>query len=410
MNERPGKAARGPVAVRLGHPAEIRRRCREILAIGERGNLPHFDVRTDRLPAVAGIVADVTRKRYPDLAVPPHSRWRHFEIGGTDRWSALAQGLDRDERARVALDLVAPSVLLDAGAGDGWRFREAGTGREFARSEGLAVASFAMFSSGLFSSDPAQPLRADASALRTCATERLAEAFQAGPGNRLEGMEGRADLLRALGDALEARPDLFGSPPRIGGLFDYFRSLAAPPSAAELLETLLDALHPIWPARIPADGAGPGDVWYHASLRRGDGTDGLVPFHKLTQWLAYSLVEPLAKAEIPVRDLHELTGLAEYRNGGLFIDGGVLAPRDEGIYAGEHPPGAEPIVEWRALTVALLDRLAPLVRGQLGLDEARLPLAGLLEGGTWAAGRMLAHKARESGGPPVRLESDGTVF
>ena len=410
MSTPPGTPVRSPVAVRLGHPAEIRRRCHEILAIGERGTLPHFDVRADRLPAVADIVAGVTRERYPDLAVPPHSRWRHFEVGGTDRWNALAGGLDRHDRARAALDLVVPSVLLDAGAGARWRYREAGTGWEFTRSEGLAVASFAMFSAGMFSSVAARPLRTDASALRACGAERLAEAFQAGPGNRLEGMEGRAGLLRSLGRALECRPDLFGNPPRIGGLYDRFRALPAPPSAAEVLETLLDALHPIWPERIVVDGASLGDVWYHRSLRRADGTDRLVPFHKLTQWLAYSLMEPLAEAGIPMRDPHELTGLAEYRNGGLFIDAGVLAPRDKGVFAVEHPPGDELVVEWRALTVALLDRLAPLVRDRLGLDGAQLPLAGLLEGGTWAAGRMLASAAREGGGPPIRLASDGTVF
>ena len=405
-----GTAARSAVAVSLGRPSEIRRRCHEILAIGERGDLTHFDVRTDRLPAAAGIVADVTRRRYPDLAVPPHSRWRHFEIGGADRWAALSRGLNPDERARAALDLVIPSVLLDAGAGDGWRYREAVTGREYARSEGLAVASFAMFATGLFSSDPARPLRADARGLRSCSAERLTEAFQAGPGNRLEGMEGRAGLLRALGHAIEARPDLFGSPPRVGGLYDRFRALPAPPGAADVLETLLDAFHPIWPDRIVVDGAGLGDVWYHGSLRRDDRTDRLVPFHKLTQWLAYSLIEPLAGAGVPVRDSQELTGLAEYRNGGLFIDAGVLAPRDTEIFAAEHPPDSETIVEWRALTVGLLDRLAPLVRDQLGLDETQLPLAGLLEGGTWAAGRELAHRARAGGGPPIRLASDGTVF
>ena len=410
LNPPPGTPARSPVAVRLGRPAEIRRRCREILAIGERGALPHFDVRTDRLPAAADIVAGVTRERYPDLVVPPHSRWRHFEAGGRDRWNALARGLDPDERARAAFDLVVPSVLLDAGAGPGWRYREAGTGQEFARSEGLAVASFAMFSAGAFSSDAARPLRADASALRACGPERLAAALRAGPGNRLEGMEGRAGLLRALGEALEKRPDLFGSPSRVGGLYDRFRALPAPPSAAEVLETLLDALHPVWPERVVLHGASLGDVWRHPSLRRDDETDRLVPFHKLTQWLAYSLMEPLAEAGIRLRDPDGLTGLAEYRNGGLFIDAGVLEPREKEAFAVEHPPGAELVVEWRALTVALLDRLAPLVRDRLGLDGTQLPLAGLLEGGTWAAGRMLAREAREGGAPPIRLASDGTVF
>ena len=45
-----------------------------------------------------------------------------------------------------------------------------------------------------------------------------------------------------------------------------------------------------------------------------------MPLHKLSQWLAYSLIEPLQRAGIAVTDIDGLTGLAEYRNGGLFID------------------------------------------------------------------------------------------
>jgi Protein of unknown function (DUF1688) len=67
------------------------------------------------------------------------------------------------------------------------------------------------------------------------------------------------------------------------------------------------------------------------------------------------------------------------------------------------------IVEWRALTVALLDELAPLVRTALGLSAAQMPLACVLEGGTWAAGRVLA-TARRGGTPPLNITSDGTVF
>ena len=67
------------------------------------------------------------------------------------------------------------------------------------------------------------------------------------------------------------------------------------------------------------------------------------------------------------------------------------------------------IVEWRALTVALLDELAPLVRAELDLSEQQMPLACVLEGGTWAAGRLLAQRQR-GGLPPLNIVSDGTVF
>ena len=134
-----------------------------------------------------------------------------------------------------------------------------------------------------------------------------------------------------------------------------------------------------------------------------------MPFHKLSQWLSYSLVEPLEEAGIAVTALDQLTGLAEYRNGGLFMDTGVLLPRDPDLPARPLRPDDEAVVEWRALTVALLDRLAEGVRTALNRDSVSLPLAAILQGGTWAAGRRLAGELR-GGLPPLTIDSDGTVF
>ena len=107
-------------------------------------------------------------------------------------------------------------------------------------------------------------------------------------------------------------------------------------------------------------------------------------------------------------DLDALTGLPEYRNGGLLIDTGVLVlkhPTDDA-----YPVESELVVEWRALTVALLDEVAAAVRERLGLDAASFPLAKVLQGGTWTAGRRIARELRPDGGPPLRVASDGTVF
>lgn len=157
-------------------------------------------------------------------------------------------------------------------------------------------------------------------------------------------------------------------------------------------------------------------MWPHrwAGAATGSGNDpttgGWVPFHKLGQWLAYSLLEPLQWAGVQVSGLDALTGLAEYRNGGLFIDCGVIVPRDPRDLARTWKAGDEFIVEWRALTVTLLDELATLVRQRLGKTAEELPLACILEGGTWAAGRELAAELRGDGAPPLRIDSDGTVF
>jgi hypothetical protein len=144
-------------------------------------------------------------------------------------------------------------------------------------------------------------------------------------------------------------------------------------------------------------------VWAHPAA-------GKVPFHKLSQWLTYSLCEALELSSVRVSGIEELTGLAEYRNGGLFIDGGVLVPRGAALLDQAYDVSSPLVVEWRALTVSLLDRTAELVRARLGLSDAELPLARVLEGGTWAAGRKLALSRRAGGTPPLRIASDGTVF
>jgi hypothetical protein len=271
-----------------------------------------------------------------------------------------------------------------------------------------------MFEAGGFSSDPAEPLRADAERLMHLKAEEVADGFQSMVGNRLVGVEGRASLLASLGAAAAANPKVFAREDRArpGGLYDHLAAQAEDGRlpAPRILEALLEHLGPIWPSRLTLGGVPLGDTWRHPAIKRDDATNGLVPIHKLSQWLAYSLIEPLQWSGINVTDIDGLTGLAEYRNGGLFVDTGVLQLRDANQVWAEHDVASALVVEWRALTVALLDRLAEMVRKQLGRDAVSFPLAKVLQGGTWAAGRETARAHRADGSPPIRVVSDGTVF
>jgi hypothetical protein len=410
--------ARGPIDF-LRSPVAIRARCGDVLEAGLAGKLANFEIRLDRMPDVVARVLRITRAAYPDLRMPYHSRWNHFRAGGIDRVASFDERiakLDPDEQARIRFELAITSVLLDAGAGPRWSYREKETGKSFDRSEGLAVASYRMFLDGLFSGERERPLRADADGLDRLEAGPLARGFQVGPRNPMVGLDGRAELLLKLGSAMRAAPHLFasgsGGPPRLGGLYDHLRGRAVDGelSARRILACLLEGLGPIWPGRIELFGVNLGDVWRHPAAGGGAPTQGLVPFHKLSQWLAYSLVEPLEKSGVVVVGLDELTGLAEYRNGGLFVDDGVLAPKHEGVLEKAHAPDSEVVVEWRALTVALLDRVAVGVRKELGMSAEELPLVKVLEGGTWAAGREVAKEKRSDGSPPIRVESDGTLF
>ncbi len=394
----------------------VRERAGEILEVGLAGELVHFRVDVAKLAPTVDFVASVIRDNYPDLKVPLHARWRHFVFEGRDLWAEIAGRVswpDAKARARAEFDLAIGSVLLDAGAGPDWRYRDAATGLHIGRSEGLALASLRMFEAGLFSANANDPLRADAEKLVALSADELARGFGVSEANPMTGLEGRAALLQRLGRTMQANPQAFAidDTARAGGLFDVLAGNAqgALP-APDILRALLVHLGAIWPDRLTLGGISLGDCWHHSAIKRKDATNGMMPLHKLSQWLSYSLIEPLQRAGVAVTGIDGLTGLAEYRNGGLFIDSGVIALRDEAQAARPHPVDSELVVEWRALTVALLDRLLLPVRERLGVTAQDFPLGALLEGGTWAAGRRLAREKRTDGGPPLTIVSDGTVF
>jgi Protein of unknown function (DUF1688) len=400
-------------ALSLLNAKAVRDRAHRLFAIGLDDRLPNFRIDLARMDRTVDLVLETTRKAYPSLDVPFHSRWRHFD----NRWAALADQTEwpnRAARARAEFDLAIVSVFLDAGAGPSWRYRDPKTGAAVGRSEGLGLASLAMFAGGVFSADPLQPLRVDAAVLANLSVTDIERGLQVSTANPLVGIDGRADLLRRLGKLVASKPEIFGShdTPRPGGLFDRLAVLADDGRlpAPTILSELLQQLGPIWPSRLTLGGIALGDCWRHPTLTTADATSGLMPLHKLSQWLAYSLIEPLQTAGIDVTDIDGLTGLAEYRNGGLFVDSGVLAFRDAEDAQREHEVASSLVVEWRALTVALLDRVADGMRQRLKLDATSLPLAKVLEGGTWAAGRLLARQRRADVSPPIKVISDGTVF
>ena len=118
----------------------VRERAAQVLDRGRANTLIAYHFDESRIDAVVDTVLETTASRYPDGAIPPHSRWRHFEVGDINRWGQLPLPSDTLEQARIATELTVLSVVLDAGAGSAWRYVEAGTGLQLARSEGLGVA------------------------------------------------------------------------------------------------------------------------------------------------------------------------------------------------------------------------------------------------------------------------------
>lgn len=197
-----------------------------------------------------------------------------------------------------------------------------------------------------------------------------------------------------------------------------------------LWNVLMNGLAPIWPSSRTAINNVPlGDAWscnsmpqvtpppsgptfapFPNAIGQSNGVvapwESILPFHKLTQWLTYSLMQPMQSImKIHFAGQELLTGLPEYRNGGLFIDLGVLTLKKDDEQRGLQyyydycqrtgtknvevapmfEPGDDVVVEWRGVTVGFLDKLCAELNSVLRNDLAgnELSLAQVLEAGSW---------------------------
>ncbi|EXJ89320.1 hypothetical protein A1O3_02386 [Capronia epimyces CBS 606.96] len=419
----------------------VRERANRVFKIAKRGGLKHFHYKPECLPEVAHLVAHTISRAYgPDKyhEIPPHGRWQHFNVGGVDRVSRLLQGTrgtaDSKEQTRILIDLFFVSVLLDAGAGNQWKYREADAKSEtvYERSEGIAVASLYMFESGGFSSDSARARTVDGQALVNLDTEQFLSNFQISTHNPMVGVNARIQLLKDVGKSLLSLPDIFGPQGRPGNLLDYMLNSVTgtePLDYATLWSVLQRLLIPAWPKdRTNIGHQAIGDAWPLEVLKEeaqsADGNDvaaSIQPFHKLTQWLAYSLVVPFDKLlHLKWKHMELGTGLPEYRNGGLFVDMDVLRLKEDSLLAGQLTSGSvlpmfkadsDVVVEWRAMTVALLDQLHEMISTHFEALGIQISMAQMLEAGSWKAGRDLAASKRpQSKSSPILIDGDGTLF
>lgn len=393
----------GATDVPTGTAAAIRARAASVLAGSIEGSgEPVFRVDLSRMPVLVDLVLRELRRHGSVAAIPPPTLFRRFEAGGFDRWVAYAESIgfaDADEMGRAAGDLLAVTCAVEGSTGGGWSYADGVSGETCRGSAGLAVASFNMMTSGLFSSRALEPFRADARALAAIGADELASGLQVGGGNPLAGLGPRLDRLRRLGHLSAGAPDLFASreDPRPGGLWDAIlaRSGDGPVSAPGILDLVVAGFGTLWSTR----GDAVGDV--------GSLPDGLVPLHARALVLALSIAEALGWAGREVDGIEMLPPAADRILAELMIDSGLLTPREPVTVLALDSPA---VTLWRALSVALTDRLVTELRRNAGRDGKTMPLPAIVEGGILPAARTFAAKVRPHGRPAIAVESDGSVF
>ncbi|EGG11120.1 uncharacterized protein MELLADRAFT_33552 [Melampsora larici-populina 98AG31] len=448
----------------------IRESCQEVYNLSHSNKLEFWSIQPNQLPVLIDYCTNLIHRDFGTdyHKIPPHGRWRHFLVNDQDRITPLLTSWkstheDPLEPTRKLIDLFVVAVLMDAGAGDEWSFQEPTSqpqpqgNQGIGRSEGLAIGTLYGFMNGLFSSDPQVPHQVDPIGLKSLTLDQLSKSMQSRPGNQIVGLQGRTTLLNNLGSLLSTPSEFFPSRQlsRPGNLLDYLmdhpqvRPVPKPVMKGEIIvpvdvlwNLVIDqekGLGSIWPhlGREQVHGQFIGDVWNCKALETSKSQtlqDGFVSFHKLSQWLTYSLIEVMEKTLGWIfTGKEQMTGLPEYRNGGLLIDLDYLKPKPEAFINSlslqssienfdlqDLPalPASHPaIIEWRALTVIGLDQIKEGINQRLGLvgKKNELSLVQVLEAATWKGGREIAWKKRSVGGlgsagPPLKVVSDGTIF
>ncbi|KAH8547792.1 hypothetical protein BGW37DRAFT_535795 [Umbelopsis sp. PMI_123] len=418
----------------------VREQTKQIQQIAQTGRLQHFDIDLEKMEEVVRFVTLLVKRDFDDPSdMPSYSRWRHFEVGGKLRIKQLLSSwtsASPTEKAKRLIDLCVMSILLDVNPLHQWTYQEKSTGRLYKRTEGIAIAVLDIFKSGLFSSDPGDPNRVDASALADLTIEDLTSGFQLNAKNTLIGLEERINLIQHVTEMMKDYSNIFSSndksSSRPGNMLDYIlshpstvRSSKGNVIQMETLWSVVILLGELWARGSEVEGKAVGDVWLCEALRSAGFSDPYLPFHTTTQWLCYAIIEVLeTQLGITVDGKDQLTPLTDYPNGGLLLDTGFLILkkgdlesglsnyRRNSLLPGQPKMEVTPmfdindpvVVEWRALTITYSEIVASKVREKLRSRKS-LSLSQVLEGGIWNAGRELAEISRpNTQEPPIVIK------
>ena len=163
-------------------------------------------------------------------------------------------------------------MLLDAGAGANWMYLDPINQRYYSRSEGLAVASLNMFTTGYFSSLK-HPAEVDADGLLSIDAAELGTQLQVSHEKTLVGLNERVQVLHRLGHILKkSYMNTIGNNPIrlskwVDDLLSHSKKAGRFLSAKSLMISLLNQFSTLWPSEILIGSQGMGDVWRHPAIQ-----------------------------------------------------------------------------------------------------------------------------------------------
>ncbi|WP_068083400.1 DUF1688 family protein [Polycladidibacter stylochi] len=404
-------------ALYLLTPAAVRAQSQKLFELACQNTLSHSRLEKEKLAPLADKLIQLMQEKAQDGAIGPLTCWRDFECGALDRWGLIAGGRGfeaPEEMAYAAIDLAVVTSLFATEPNQHWQYDAPLSGETLQGREAMANAVLNMFTSGAFSAKAEDPLRVDAEILMALQDEEVTQSLQLTSRNALEGFKERTRRLRALGEALAMRGDLFeqGGDIRPGFLFHHLQEIAqeAPLTAAKLLDLLQEGISPVWKNAPTMDGVNLGDTAKHSMLGKEGDPAQLVPLHCQMQWMTNSIIEALMWIGFEVQNWNTLTACTNLRCVETFLQAGVLTQSLNDCEATPLAFDDESLVELRALSIILVEELAVIICQKLELTREQLPLPCIASVLEWYHQWQNASQNTKLKGKTINLRYDNPVY
>jgi len=370
----------------------VRERAWMLLAAAERNQSDHFQLSPEAVDTVAVALARAIRETWGEAPPPLANLWHRLERHHPAALESLAETLRRGpggddalERARSGADLALLHRVMTPSSPAG--------------GDPALPALVAHLAAGGCTASGAGA-RLDAPGLRRL----LANDGSLPPPEPLAQRLAEADVrrrLETLAQGLEQAPELYGIEGRFGDLLDRLPTTNGNGvTPQQLVDTLAPLIDPITASTVRIGGRLAGDVWRHPLAWAEDRSREIVPFHCLLLALVLDLVAPLEEAGRGLEQLDQLPVPADRALATTMLRLGLVRPRHAAVARLRHPPGSDIVVEIRALSLALAERLVDRLRAELGRTVHDLPVARIVE-----PLAQLAGKWRDQPGPGIAINA-----
>lgn len=299
------------------------------------------------------------------------------------------------KRLRTHLEIATLFSLLNISRTGNWTYEDKLSGEKFTGAEGVALAFFRAYQTGVFGGTHDGIANVNYKAIRKIDRKAFADILQLSPSNRLDAANGRFSLLGRLGEAMEKHREVFeiDGDSSLGLLADFCISISSYRKLPvnSVFKIVLYAFQNVWTGKHIMGSYNLGDTEDYFSMNKVQAVNYLIPFHSSAQNLCYSYISAFEKFGIRITELNDLSPVVAGKLIKLLFEQGVITWKPRSFPSIKYNHHATVAVEMRACASVIYEMIATDVRMLLKQSRSQLPINKIVEQGCLPLADKIKH-------------------